>query len=167
MDSKSIGLCPQGFESPRCRVFTQSDCESDRLCGPLRTPLSRAHTCKSCQQLKAFRQALFSWGTWCSGITSASHAEGPGLNPQCVHMLFYISPLGAVSSSRRLSLLLSNASQKHHHTCTLASAERTTTSGVWRNGSASDSRSEGWEFESLCPHFLRKPRLGGASYMKN
>ena len=24
-------------------------------------------------------------GTWCSGITSASHAEGPGLNPQCVH----------------------------------------------------------------------------------
>ena len=26
--------------------------------------------------------------------------------------------------------------------------------GVWRNGSASDSRSEGWEFESLCPHFL-------------
>ena len=28
-------------------------------------------------------------------------------------------------------------------------------SGIWRNGSASDSRSEGWEFESLCPHFVR------------
>ena len=27
--------------------------------------------------------------------------------------------------------------------------------GVWRNGSASDSRSEGWEFESLCPHCCR------------
>ena len=26
--------------------------------------------------------------------------------------------------------------------------------GIWRNGSASDSRSEGWEFESLCPHCL-------------
>ena len=26
--------------------------------------------------------------------------------------------------------------------------------GVWRNGSASDSRSEGWEFESLCPHLM-------------
>ena len=26
--------------------------------------------------------------------------------------------------------------------------------GVWRNGSASDSRSEGWEFESLWPHIL-------------
>ena len=25
---------------------------------------------------------------------------------------------------------------------------------VWRNGSASDSRSEGWEFESLCGHFF-------------
>ena len=24
--------------------------------------------------------------------------------------------------------------------------------GVWRNSSASDSRSEGWEFKSLCPH---------------
>jgi hypothetical protein len=25
--------------------------------------------------------------------------------------------------------------------------------GLWRNGSASDSRSEGWELESLWPHF--------------
>ena len=24
-------------------------------------------------------------GTWCSGVTSASHAEGLGLSPQCVH----------------------------------------------------------------------------------
>ena len=30
--------------------------------------------------------------------------------------------------------------------------ERTCILAVWRNGSASDSRSEGWEFESLCPH---------------
>ena len=28
---------------------------------------------------------MYSRGTWCSGITSASHAEGPGFNPQCVH----------------------------------------------------------------------------------
>ena len=26
-----------------------------------------------------------SLGTWCSGITSASHAEGPGFKSQCVH----------------------------------------------------------------------------------
>ena len=25
--------------------------------------------------------------------------------------------------------------------------------GIWRNGSASDSRSDGWEFKSLCPQF--------------
>ena len=30
--------------------------------------------------------------------------------------------------------------------------------GAWRNGSASDSRSEGWEFESLCPHFCLPAR---------
>ena len=28
---------------------------------------------------------LFQLGTWCSGITPAQHAGGPGLNPQCVH----------------------------------------------------------------------------------
>ena len=26
-------------------------------------------------------------GTWCSGITSAPHAEGPGFKSQCVHLL--------------------------------------------------------------------------------
>ena len=30
---------------------------------------------------------LSAWGTWCSGITSASHAEGPGFKSQCVHFL--------------------------------------------------------------------------------
>ena len=28
---------------------------------------------------------FYSKGTWCSGITPAQHAGGPGLNPQCVH----------------------------------------------------------------------------------
>ena len=26
-------------------------------------------------------------GSWCNGITSASHAEGPGFKSQCVHMI--------------------------------------------------------------------------------
>ena len=34
-----------------------------------------------------------------------------------------------------------------------SSHHNVTHEGAWRNGSASDSRSEGWEFESLCPHF--------------
>ena len=31
-------------------------------------------------------------GTWCSGITSAPHAEGPGFKSQCVHAYQLISP---------------------------------------------------------------------------
>ena len=30
-------------------------------------------------------------GTWCSGITSASHAEGPGFKSQCVHIHVHCS----------------------------------------------------------------------------
>lgn len=33
------------------------------------------------------------WGTWCSGITSASHAEGPGFKSQCVHLFWYLHNL--------------------------------------------------------------------------
>ena len=34
-------------------------------------------------------------GTWCSGITSASHAEGPGFKSQCVQYQFQIKlPIG-------------------------------------------------------------------------
>ena len=32
------------------------------------------------------RRCEFILGTWCSGITSASHAEGPGFKSQCVHL---------------------------------------------------------------------------------
>ena len=35
--------------------------------------------------LYSIYSGMLSRGTWCSGITSAPHAEGPGLNPQCVH----------------------------------------------------------------------------------
>ena len=33
----------------------------------------------------------FTAGSWCSGITSASHAEGPGFKSQWVHFTFPIS----------------------------------------------------------------------------
>ena len=36
-----------------------------------------------CRDL-VLRPHFHQMGTWCSGITSASHAEGPGFNPQCV-----------------------------------------------------------------------------------
>ena len=33
--------------------------------------------------------------------------------------------------------------------------------GLWRNDSAPGSRSEGWEFESLCPHFRMTSTVSG------
>ena len=41
------------------------------------------------------------------------------------------------------------------------------TLGLWRNGSASDSRSEGWEFESLWPHVVAWAKLSGRSNAKS
>ena len=32
---------------------------------------------------------LHAQGTWCSGITSASHADGPGFKSQCVHLIIF------------------------------------------------------------------------------
>ena len=37
-------------------------------------------------------------GTWCSGITPAQHAGGPGFNPQCVH--FFLLRISANLKSR-------------------------------------------------------------------
>ena len=37
--------------------------------------------------------------------------------------------------------------------CLCSTLLQNVSKGVWRNGSASDSRSEGWEFESLCPQY--------------
>ena len=39
--------------------------------------------------------------------------------------------------------------------------------GVWRNGSTSDSRSEGWEFESLCLHLHLDASLTFASHVQS
>ena len=55
-------------------------------------------------------------GTWCSGITSASHAEGPGFNPQCVQFqLQAVDEEGAASNAvertnKKLKQLLSQYS---------------------------------------------------------
>ena len=40
-----------------------------------------------CVRYNSCHIRLSAWGTWCSGITSASHAEGPGFKSQCVHFL--------------------------------------------------------------------------------
>ena len=39
------------------------------------------------QNKEQARPTLQPTGTWCSGITPAQHAGGPGFNPQCVHLI--------------------------------------------------------------------------------
>ena len=67
-------------------------------------------------------------------------------------MLAWIAATHAFLSSILSGALLDTAPNSQPILCMVASAALEEP-GVWRNGSASDSRSEGWEFESLCPHF--------------
>ena len=76
---------------------------------------------------------------WSSGMILASGARGPGFNSQSSPFGFHPSDPGSNRGGVMPNSLVTAA----------------TAAGVWRNGSASDSRSEGWEFESLCPHFFR------------
>ena len=61
------------------------------------------------------------------------------------------SPLQAIGPPR-LTAALSQSRRSELLQCQPTSCRRVI-KGVWRNGSASDSRSEGWEFASLGPHF--------------
>ena len=45
-------------------------------------------------------------GTWCSGITSASHAEGPGFKSQCVHAQCQSIPPRNVCDRQRHAAIL-------------------------------------------------------------
>ena len=47
--------------------------------------LLRWHARNSSRRPMTLISSKSSAGTWCSGITSASHAEGPGFKSQCVH----------------------------------------------------------------------------------
>jgi hypothetical protein len=44
-------------------------------------------------------------GTWCSGITPAQHAGGPGFNPQCVHLHVECMPALATHAAGRGEIL--------------------------------------------------------------
>ena len=70
-------------------------------------------------------------------LTYSKACSISGMEPIC----FHTSP--SFEKARKLS-----------HSILGLNAPQLRLTGVWRNGSASDSRSEGWEFESLCPHFL-------------
>ena len=44
MDSKSIGLCPQGFESPRCRLRYARIHVKERFCACAPVKITKAHS---------------------------------------------------------------------------------------------------------------------------
>ena len=44
-------------------------------------------------------------GTWCNGITSASHAEGPGFKSQCDHFSHLLGNADKYSLSKTYTLL--------------------------------------------------------------
>ena len=87
--------------------------------------------------------------------TSRRGRDNPGSTPGGVICICWKYLISAKAYS---SLLLIKSSQATPVIANLAhkllswSSSWTIFKGVWCNGSASDSRSEGWEFESLCPH---------------
>ena len=46
-----------------------------------------AHKLKSQLSIQYTFSLGYQSGTWCSGITPAQHAGGPGFNPQCVQLI--------------------------------------------------------------------------------
>ena len=66
---------------------------------------------------------------------------------------------GTDPDARRVVRRHTENSRPRANGCGDAMDGRSSRKGIWRNGSASDSRSEGWEFESLCPHMLCAGRL--------
>ena len=64
-------------------------------------------------------------GTWCSGITSASHAEGPGLKSQCVH-LFILRSLRAIIA-KIIALAGDKEAETRGHTEVIRTCFRTCT----------------------------------------
>ena len=66
-------------------------------------------------------QLKYSTGMWCSGITSASHAEGPGFEPRRLQPFFAWHQLSAfmvnvlkVSNAKHVPLVLGNTILRGH-----------------------------------------------------
>ena len=136
--SAKIGQGGERWHPPKsrheCRVVTKrQQLASSKPCG--RSPVD---SCSSPLAICSPKRA---------GLVSKSTAQGLNLG----------SPApGADALSIRPTMIARAASARHMRpldAIRLAMWGSLLLKGVWRNGSASDSRSEGWEFESLCPHF--------------
>ena len=59
--------------------------------------IDKRHFCRHCLFLMIV--AVFTMGSWCSGITSTSHAEGPGFKSQWVHKFLLASKVGQLNKN--------------------------------------------------------------------
>jgi hypothetical protein len=75
-----IATRPQVLE-----LFCQRHSDRTRTKRP-RKRLDKDRGARSNENEKQRKAACPGKGTWCSGITPAQHAGGPGFNPQCVHI---------------------------------------------------------------------------------
>ena len=66
-------------DSSLCKFSDHFAIVTSRTCAALPQSVVLKLSHKDCPVHLLFK------GTWCSGITSASHAEGPGFKSQCVH----------------------------------------------------------------------------------
>ena len=77
MDSKSIGLCPQGFESPRCRFPEPSRRESKKRKGKSKAAKSRSTLLID----KTYCARSTPTGAPCSGLFALRLLRSPGERP--------------------------------------------------------------------------------------
>ena len=133
---------PRGYGATAARAAPDQKVGSSNLSALISETLGgavpRKHT-----HISRSKVARSGWGGWC--------AMGRRLLPCLLSVLAFsddllLAVLSYPITAEALVTCVSSSIWLDAVDCTLNSK------GVWRNGSASDSRSEGWEFESLCPH---------------
>ena len=82
-----------------CQLYTFVICKRERRLEAVGKDHPRVTCCRSSISGEA-RRALVPSGVWCSGITFALHAKGPGFEPRHLHYLFLFAiPHKSLSSS--------------------------------------------------------------------
>ena len=89
-------------------------------------------------------------GTWCSGITSTPHAEGPGLKSQCVHCAVAVQPLGSGRRQAQIPVSLEIMRTYRGSTPSVLVAQgahniRSHDKGVWLNKSSETVMQDLWK----------------------
>ena len=142
-------LCPSCWRARSARV---AELALQRLCkrkvmGSI--PRVVVHISWSCSRYM-LEVKRFPWGTSCSGITSAPHAEGPGLKSQCVHCAVAVQPLGSGRRQAQIPVSLENMRMYRGSTPSVLVAQgahniRSHDEGVWLNKNSETVMQDLWK----------------------